>query len=204
MVGWYHRLDGHEFEQAPGVGDGQGSLGCCHPRGLKESDTTEWLSWIQLNWLGIEKWLDIQGVFICLLVPFFGYFFRRAPIPYVSDHNFCTYFCLPPSSHAYFSFLFISNSCPISPTSLSVLITSWSFSFLPKCEGQGRHFNVVAYKLCGISGDYDSQLILANGAAALLEEGSDLCHLCATQIQVSNFTDAFSSLLRSSMGDYLF
>ena len=35
MVGWYHQLDGHEFEQAPGVGDGQGS-----PWGHKESDTT--------------------------------------------------------------------------------------------------------------------------------------------------------------------
>ena len=34
-------LDGHEFEQAPGVGDGQGSLACCSPRGLEESDTTE-------------------------------------------------------------------------------------------------------------------------------------------------------------------
>ena len=31
MVGWHHRLDGHEFEQAPGVGDGQGSLVCCSP-----------------------------------------------------------------------------------------------------------------------------------------------------------------------------
>ena len=31
MVGWHHRLDGHEFEQAPGVGDGQGSLACCSP-----------------------------------------------------------------------------------------------------------------------------------------------------------------------------
>ena len=31
MVGWHHQLDGHEFEQAPGVGDGQGSLACCSP-----------------------------------------------------------------------------------------------------------------------------------------------------------------------------
>ena len=31
MVGWHHQLSGHEFEQAPGVGDGQGALGCCHP-----------------------------------------------------------------------------------------------------------------------------------------------------------------------------
>ena len=40
MVGWHHQLDGHEFEQAPGVDDGQGSLACCSPWGLKESDTT--------------------------------------------------------------------------------------------------------------------------------------------------------------------
>ena len=36
MVGWHHRLGGHEFEQAPGVGDGQGSLGSCSPWGRKE------------------------------------------------------------------------------------------------------------------------------------------------------------------------
>ena len=38
MVGWHHRLDGHEFEHAPGVGDGQGGLACYGPRGCKESD----------------------------------------------------------------------------------------------------------------------------------------------------------------------
>ena len=43
-VGWHHQLDGREFKQAPGVGDGQGSLVCCSPWGLKESDTTEQLS----------------------------------------------------------------------------------------------------------------------------------------------------------------
>ena len=41
MVGWHHCLNGHEFEQAPGVGDAQGSLTCCSPRGCIESDTTE-------------------------------------------------------------------------------------------------------------------------------------------------------------------
>ena len=44
MVGWHHWLDGHEFEQAPGVGDGQGNLACCSPWGHKELDMTEWLS----------------------------------------------------------------------------------------------------------------------------------------------------------------
>ena len=41
MVGWHHRLHGHEFEQAPGVGGDQGGLVCCSPWGSKESDTTE-------------------------------------------------------------------------------------------------------------------------------------------------------------------
>ena len=44
VVGWHHWLKGHEFEQALGVGDGQGSLACCSPWGCKESDTTEQLS----------------------------------------------------------------------------------------------------------------------------------------------------------------
>ena len=44
MVGWHHRLNGHEFEQAPGVGDGQGSLVCYSPWGRKELDTTERLN----------------------------------------------------------------------------------------------------------------------------------------------------------------
>ena len=48
MVGWHHRLDGHESEQAPGVGDGQGSLACCSSWGSKESDTTEGLNLTEL------------------------------------------------------------------------------------------------------------------------------------------------------------
>ena len=44
MVGWHHQLDGHEFEQDPEVGDGQGSLACCSPWGHKESDTTKLLN----------------------------------------------------------------------------------------------------------------------------------------------------------------
>ena len=44
MVGWHHRLNGREFERAPGDGGGQGSLACCSPQRCKESDTTEWLN----------------------------------------------------------------------------------------------------------------------------------------------------------------
>ena len=46
MVGWHHLLDGHEFKQAPGVVDGQGSLACCSPWDHKESDMTEQLNGI--------------------------------------------------------------------------------------------------------------------------------------------------------------
>ena len=59
MVGWHHWLDGHEFEQALGVGDGQGSLVCCSPWGRKESDTTE-----QLNWTLYSQMLDRSGHFL--------------------------------------------------------------------------------------------------------------------------------------------
>ena len=44
MVGWHHRLNGHEFEQTLGVGDGQGSLECYSPWSLKESEMTEQLN----------------------------------------------------------------------------------------------------------------------------------------------------------------
>ena len=44
MVGWYHRVNGPEFEQAPGDGEGQGNLACCSPWGRKELDMTEQLN----------------------------------------------------------------------------------------------------------------------------------------------------------------
>ena len=51
MVGWHHQLDGHEFEQVLGVGDGQGSLACCGPWGRKDLDTTERLNWTKLMFM---------------------------------------------------------------------------------------------------------------------------------------------------------
>ena len=53
MVGWHHGLNGHVFELALGVGDGQGGLACCNSWGRKESDTTERLNWTELNHLGL-------------------------------------------------------------------------------------------------------------------------------------------------------
>ena len=65
MVGWHHRLDGHEFEQALGVGDGQRSLACCSPWGHKELDTK-----LKLQYFGhlmqrvdsLEKTLMLGGI----------------------------------------------------------------------------------------------------------------------------------------------
>ena len=55
MVGWHHQLDGHEFEQALGVGDEQGSLVSYWPWCSKESAMTEWLNWTEPNWIRMES-----------------------------------------------------------------------------------------------------------------------------------------------------
>ena len=55
MVGWHHQLNGHEFEQAPGVGDGQEGLACCSPWGRKESDMTERLH--------LTSYLNLDSIF---------------------------------------------------------------------------------------------------------------------------------------------
>ena len=68
MVEWHHWLDEHEFEQALGVGDGQGGLVCCSLWGHKELDTTEWLNWTELSaksvWLlwphGLKAYQEIS------------------------------------------------------------------------------------------------------------------------------------------------
>ena len=54
MVGWYIQLNGHESEQALGVGDGQGGLACCSPWSRKELDTTEQLNWTE--WMLLNRW----------------------------------------------------------------------------------------------------------------------------------------------------
>ena len=67
MVRRHHRLDGHESEQAPGVGDGQGSLVCFSPRGHKESHMTEWLNWTELiDWASSDSASDIFPGFLLL------------------------------------------------------------------------------------------------------------------------------------------
>ena len=64
MVGWHHRLNGHEFEQARGDGDGQESLECCSPFGHKKSDTTERLNWCNRK---INVSMKITSALICII-----------------------------------------------------------------------------------------------------------------------------------------
>ena len=72
MVGWHHWLYVCEFEQALGVGDGQGSLACCCPCGCKELDMFEWLNWTELKHHCIQTSLRIQWQWTsCCILPKF-------------------------------------------------------------------------------------------------------------------------------------
>ena len=69
MVWWHHWLNGYEFEQASGVGDGQGSLVYCSPWGCKESDLIEWLNNnVGVHWHRAPKALGIWATKVCIIV----------------------------------------------------------------------------------------------------------------------------------------
>ena len=73
MVRWHPWLNGHEFKQALGDGEGQGSLVCCSPRDLKESDTTEWATTTMVDymiWVGWMQNLEYKGLTVKLYVDF--------------------------------------------------------------------------------------------------------------------------------------
>ena len=55
IIGWHHWINGHGFGWTLGVGDGQGGLACCGSWGHKESNTTEWLNWTELNWINWKE-----------------------------------------------------------------------------------------------------------------------------------------------------
>ena len=67
MAGWHHRLDGHESEWTPGVGDGQGGLACCDSWGRKESDMTEWLNWLNWTELSLQNNVSSENGHLCLV-----------------------------------------------------------------------------------------------------------------------------------------
>ena len=96
MVGWHHQLDGHEFEQGLGVGDGQGSLVCFSPWGRRESDTTEQLHWTE------DKYI-FNFLRNCQLVPLGGY---TSFLPTISEWKFSAFSIFKNIWHSfYFSML---------------------------------------------------------------------------------------------------
>ena len=95
MVGCHHQLDGHEFEKAVRVGDGQRSLACCSPWGHKDSNMTEWLSWTELI-IFISNFL-ILTLLLKLLFPCWtftknsqlkAYFVKHIMTPYSSISHY--------------------------------------------------------------------------------------------------------------------
>ena len=84
MVGWHHQLNGHEFEQTPGDGEGQGSLACCSPRGRKESGTTERLK----NTLHLTSlFVIILGLTAHLVTSLFQGAFQRCKVTTPRSHS---------------------------------------------------------------------------------------------------------------------
>ena len=80
MVGWHHRLNGHEFEWTPGVCDGQGGLACCSPWGRKESDMTEWLNQTELSYVTLSN--AVPCYFPPCYKSTFYFWWRFNPQPY--------------------------------------------------------------------------------------------------------------------------
>ena len=83
MFGWLHRLYGHEFEQAPGFGDGQGSLVCCSPWGYKELDMTAWQNWTKLSIMKKLYYIsqELQHALCFRIKGFFCFFGREEENP---------------------------------------------------------------------------------------------------------------------------
>ena len=127
MVGWHHRLSGHEFEQVPGVGDGQGSLACCSPWCHKESDMTEQPI---LSFKQIKKIFKVTSC----LIPFL----QRSSVWFSS---------VQPLSHVQ---LFVTPWTAARQASLSIT-NSWSVLKLMSIESvmsSSHHTSVVPFFSC--------------------------------------------------------
>ena len=74
MVRWHHRLNGHEFEQALRVGDGQGSLLCCYPWGHKKLEMTEQLNWALCTYIRTVLFMTICALNLPIFLFYFTFF----------------------------------------------------------------------------------------------------------------------------------
>ena len=118
MAGWHHRLNGHEFEWTPGLGNGQGDLACCNSWGRK--DTTEWLNWTELkedptDTLDTEVWVSFPGWWCFAIVP---HWCAWGDAPWLQEEKRVAFSHFGPSHTSpctYFPFSSVSSvaqSCP--------------------------------------------------------------------------------------------
>ena len=137
MVGWHHWCNIHEFEQARGVGDGQGSLVCCSPGGCKESDMTEGLNWtnywpIEIFYFSMCFW---NLIYYIQIIQFVGV--QLFTIPYYTPFYFYKIYSIIPSFISDFSYLGILSFIPLS-VSLKDYQFCWPFqrtnSWLCRCS----------------------------------------------------------------------
>ena len=91
MVGWHHRLNGHEFGWSLGVGDGQGGLACCGSRGRKELDTTERLNWTDMTriWSSLvsTQQVFVWTLFVVIIVVFLAWSDSWVSVPLMIHGN---------------------------------------------------------------------------------------------------------------------
>ena len=116
MAGWYHWLNGRESEWTLGVGDGQGGLACCDSWGHKESDTTEWLNWTELN--RIVYFFAFSMLITCL---------STLLLPY---SNYISLFLVPQIQNSFFfslniCFFFLEYVFPCCLNAFIILVIVW-------------------------------------------------------------------------------
>ena len=120
VVGWNHRLNGHEFEQALEVGDGQASLACCSPWGLRELDTTERLNWTDFLifvFISITPGVGLKRILLWFMsksvLPLFSSkSFIVSSLIFISLIHFSSFLCMM-LKNVLISFFFTCR-CPVS------------------------------------------------------------------------------------------
>ena len=130
MAGWHHQLNGHEFEQALGDGEGQHSLACCHPQGHKELDMTEWTTQVSFT-SSLDVFWELWHLMNSLIHSFNRNFYWASTIwqaldihKYEIRHSFCPQMVLMEDSWKRYSVWNKFNH---------ILLIKWSFKMTQKC-----------------------------------------------------------------------
>ena len=133
MVGWHHQLNGHEFEKAPGVGDGQGSLTCCRPWDCKEWDMTDdWTYWMNPVRKTEKCWFmqDICEAGCFFFFPFLFLFLIFCKCKHKCDILWTSLFLFPYKTHLIFIRTFLGDLIALVQFSFFLYFSLKPFFFL--------------------------------------------------------------------------